>query len=127
MKNIVLVILIASAGYYFYQKNEQSHPSVTALKDLLDKVDSTPVTSDEAKSVFKTMVILTCETNGEDIKNGFGTTEECLAKLENRTHKMCTDRVFGSSGKNYNSKILLKADFSTYFKCAASDLETITI
>lgn len=110
-------------GYYFFYKNEPLHASVTALKDLLDKVESTPVTSDEAKSVFKTMAILTCETNGKDPQNGFGTTAECLRKLENGTHEMCIGRVFGSSSKIYNSKSILKADFSTYFKCAASDLE----
>jgi hypothetical protein len=89
MKNVFIVLIIASLGaglgYFLYQKNVSSNSDGMAVKNLLDKVESTPVTSAEARAAFRAIVRNTCRINGANPKNGYGTTEECYARINSHS------------------------------------------
>jgi hypothetical protein len=126
MKKILIVLMIvaigAGLGYFLYQKNISSNSDGMAVKNLLDKVESTPVTSEEARAAFRAIVKNVCQINGVDPKNGYGTTEECYSRLNSHSDPMCAAQVPGFENKTYHSKTELSSDFKIYAECALSDI-----
>ncbi len=123
MNPFLFVLIAVVMGSALYQKGASASTDLAIIKNLFDKVDSTPVSSDEARIAFKIGMKNLCEVNGKDPTAGFGTTEECLGKLESRTDPMCSKRVFGSTRKEYHSRGELKSEFMNYLDCAFTDFE----
>lgn len=122
MSKLLLVLALIGGGFYYYNNYMQPGGGLT-VKNLLDKVASAPVSSDEAHTAFKNAVVDFCKTNGTNPGNGYGTTEQCLSQLESQTDARCTSLAMGGSLKQYSSQPELKSAFRTYFKCAARALE----
>ena len=81
-------------------------------------MSSTPVSAKEAKSAFKNAIILTCEANGVDTRNGFGTTDECFNNFETFASDHCFNKLTDFDNKIYTSKFALIADFHVFDSCA---------
>jgi hypothetical protein len=126
MKRIFVVLMIVAIGtglgYFLYQKNVSSNSDDMAVKALLDRVETTPVTSAEARAAFRTIVRNVCRINGVDPKNGYGTTEECYARIDTNSDSMCAAKVPKFENKTYHSKTELMSDFKIYGDCALSDI-----
>ncbi len=125
--NKILIVLIISAisaglGYFIYQKKISSSSDGMAVKNLLDKVESKPVTTAEARAAFKAIVRNICRINGVDPKNGYGTTEECYARIDSHSDSMCAAQVPVFENKTYHSRTELISDFKIYGNCALSDI-----
>ncbi len=129
MKGILLIIIVAGIGYYFYGSNSATaneNNSIIAnenltVKILLDRLPSSSVSSVEAKVAFRKSIGNLCEINGGDSENGWGTTQECLEKFET-VSKDCFQDITDFDNKEYLSKKELKSDFSLYFRCTADQL-----
>ena len=122
MKGILLIILAAGAGYYFYGSNTSTANENSTVKSLMDRLPSSSVSSTEAKFAFRNSVSNLCEINAGDTSNGWGAIQECLDKFETAS-KDCFYDISGFDSKEYSSKEELKSDFSLYFKCAANQLQ----
>ena len=88
------------------------------LKPLLDKVATTPVSSADAKIAFKNGIREVCTINGVSTANGFGTTEECLSKVELSAHPACSAQLAVPVGNEYRTQEDLKAASRDYLRCA---------
>lgn len=104
------------------EKNTTRSDTNLTVKNLFGKVCSTPVSAQEAKAIFKSAIIKTCEVNGVDTINGYGTTAECINNFETFVSEHCFDQLTDFDSKIYTSKPVLRDDFSTFFSCAASML-----
>lgn len=87
------------------------------IKSLLDKLFTTTVTAQDVKIAFRKVAIQTCEVNGVDTHNGFGTTAECLNNFERFARKQCFEKLTGFDNKTYTSRLELRDDFITYDRC----------
>lgn len=88
------------------------------IKNLMDKLYTEPVSAQEVKIAFSEAVIQTCEVNGEDIRNGFGTTIECVNKYKKFAKEQCIKKLSDFDSKTYTSRLELRDDFITYNRCA---------
>lgn len=119
MKGIVLIALVA-AGIYYYQTSETVDQQVT-VKELKDKLSYETVSAQEAEIAFRNAAVSFCEVNGANTINGYGTTEQCLARLE-AVSDGCISQVTGFHAKTYSNQLEFDADFSSYFHCTANQL-----
>ena len=88
------------------------------MKPLLDGVATTPVSIIDAKIAFKNEIREVCTLNGANMANGFGTTEECLNKVELQAHPTCSDQLSVPAGNEYRTQDDLKAASRDYLRCA---------
>lgn len=121
MKGIFLMLVIATLGTYLLKAGWQEASTDLTVKELIDQLAFDKVTSVQAEIAFSNAVKVICTTNGVDSNNGFGTTEECLARFE-AASPGCFDNVDGFSDKEYVDVTEFKADFSTYFHCTSEQL-----
>ena len=122
MKKIVILVALIAAGYYIYNENfsHSSHikENTLRIKALVDKLDSTSVSAQEAKIIYKLLVINLCETNGVDTVNGYGTTDECINNFEISASEYCFGQFVDFENKVYDSQIALKNDAVAYMNCS---------
>lgn len=121
MAKFLIALLLVAAGAYYYQSHMKPAGGST-MKDLLDRVSSTPVTADEAKVAFNLAATQLCSVNGTDPANGFGTTDECLNRLSQGVDAKCVSLAIRNPEKPFTSQAELKSAFSTYLHCAGNDL-----
>ena len=117
MKKIVLLAALIGVGYYAYSEYLSPSDNKVTIKKLLDKVSSTSVSAQEAKVAFNNAMIELCEVNGVDTINGFGTTAECLNKLETVASEYCYSQITDFDSKTYTSAFDLKADYIVFDLC----------
>ena len=120
MKKIVLIATLILAGYYVYNGNFSPSDNNVTVKELLDKVASTPVTSEEVKEALNNAIIGVCEVNGADTINGFGSTDECINNFENLARETCPEQLVNFEGKIYTSKLDLEVDMKQLFLCSVA-------
>ncbi len=126
MKGILLILIIAGAGYYFYQQNENNKeeidPNLT-INQLMTKLSSDTVSSNEAKIAFKNSILELCKVNGTDPRNGFGTTSQCITKFES-INTNCFNTISNFENTKYSSTGQFQADFKKFFRCSAKALSS---
>lgn len=121
MAKFLIVLALVGAGIYFYQNQHQSTAGGT-IKELLDRVSSSPVSTDEAKIAFTKAASELCSINGADSANGFGTTDDCLNRLHQETDQVCAAQAIATPSRPYASEAELKSAFGTYMQCVGRGL-----
>ena len=117
MKKIIVLISIILAGYYLNNESYSIFKNDVKLSDIYAKVASSKVSSKEVKPALINLIIQMCEVNGVDIRNGFGTVEQCLGNFEVDAEKSCFDKIHDFEGKVYSTKPEIKADVAVYLDC----------
>lgn len=118
MKKIISIVVIIAVGAYFLVQIFLLLDKNITVKELYEKVSSTPVSSQEVKAAFRHEMVTVCEKKGADVRNGFGTAEECLQRYETVTSEYCFRQIPDFEGKVYTSPVTLKVDSRKFFSCA---------
>lgn len=133
MKKILLLVALIVGGYYIYSdflspsdKNITRTGHALRLKNLFDKVSSTPVSAQEARPVFKESVINACETMARIDENVSGTAAECINNFERLASEQCFNKLVDFESKVYTSFSTLKADLLAYHACTGAIVSSAT-
>ncbi|WP_435236392.1 hypothetical protein ACR30L_02065 [Psychromonas sp. PT13] len=118
MKKIIFIVVLLAAGYSLYNGDFFEFSNKVTVIKLLDTVSSSSVSGREVKLAFNNEMHSICEQNGVDIRNGFGTTEECINRYEKRASAFCFDKLPNLEGKVYTSRLEIKADYKIFILCS---------
>jgi len=118
MKKLVILIICIVIGWNIYSGSYFAEKKVFLIKKLVDNVSTTPVSAEELKIAFEELMIHTCNLNGKNIRNGFGTVDDCLYNFDTLAAEQCISQIDDFESKIYYSKEKIKSDFYLLNKCA---------
>ena len=118
MKKIIVLVVCTTIGWNIYNGDYFAEKKVFLIKNLVDKVATTPVSAEEFKAAFEELAIYNCHLNGKDTRNGYGTLDDCLYNFETLAKKQCISQIDGFKSKTYNSVKELKSELLQVSLCS---------
>ncbi len=112
MKNLILLIAIVGAGYYYYTNHYAvaTPVAVDSYQALLKKVESAPVT--KAEVIFGVNDLSRQLCNGDSTRS----SSDCLSKYSNYK-EICEGRIFGRAPETYTRKEDVVSTAHSYREC----------
>lgn len=124
MKHLILFAIIAFGAISYFQRDQSIDPNMT-LFQLKEGLPTQKVLSAAARIAFENAIVQVCITNGQDIRNGFGTTQECTANYQQLARSKCFAQLPDFETKVYRRKAPLEADFEVFFRCAMQEIDLL--
>jgi hypothetical protein len=114
----LIVAAILYAGYYLYTSHKDAAIVVDSYSTLLQKIDVSTVTLNEAKQGAQALAVSFCNDSGLQSTRQ-KTTGQCMERLDHY-RDMCLDRVFKDAPPDTSSKPLVTTLAKSYAACVGA-------
>lgn len=113
MKKLIIIILLAAAGYFAYTKINAPKPHPSMGNYHPDTAATNPIPKDIVIDGAKPYAISGCDMGAQ---NSGDSKQECLDHIE-KWHADCKERIMADMPDRVDSKDMYRQYVRRYFKC----------